>query len=66
MRKIETARGSWTIYGINLIPSDSIYQKIKESIEQNRLEQRYLQNITGHRNPILVDPQDRSIEFLSF
>lgn len=66
MRKMKTAKGIWTIYGINLIPSDTIYQKVKEAIEQDLLNQSYLQNITGHRNPILIDPQDQSIEFLSF
>ena len=66
MRKMKTERGIWTIYGLNLIPSDAIYLRLKEAIEQDRLDQKYLQYITGHNGPIIVDRKKKTIEFLSF
>lgn len=59
----KTKKGNWTIHGINLISSDSIYQKIVEAINEDTLEQTYLQKITGHLAPIIVDKKRKVIKF---
>ena len=50
----------WKVYGINVIPSDSIYQRILEVIN------RALQGGTGHRAPIIIDTDHRTISFERF
>lgn len=64
--EMKTSKKNWNISGINMISTDSIYQKIKESIESGNLSQKYLQNVTGHFSPIIIDWQLREIEFYSF
>lgn len=66
MIKIKTTKGTWNIFGINLISSDSIYQTIKKSIEEGIVSQEYLQKFTGNIAPIIVDNSEKTIEFLSF
>lgn len=59
--KLKTSK--WTVSGINLISSDAIYQKLEEAIRTGNLEESYLQKITGHRLPILVNKKDHHIQF---
>ena len=66
VRKITNKNGNWVIYGINLIPSDSIYIKLKKAIESNNLSEEYLQKITGHLLPIHVNFSERSITFCNY
>lgn len=54
---------NWTVDGLNLTPSDSIYQKLVEAIKTDNLEESYLQRITGHRLPILVNKKTHHIQF---
>ena len=61
-----TTNGTWAISGINLISSDSIYLNIKKAIEEDRLDQSYLQDLTGHRAPIVIDRKEKTIMFYSF
>lgn len=61
--KILAANMKWKIEGINLIPSDSISQKLKKAIESNNLEESYLQKLTGHLAPINVNRKERVIQF---
>lgn len=63
MRTMYTKKGSWRIFGIALTPSDSIYTSIREAIEENKLSQEYLQKVTGHLAPIIIDMDERSICF---
>lgn len=65
-RTIETNKKKWRVFGINLIPSDSIFIKLRDAINEGKLEQSYLQKITGHLGPILVDEKKRTLNFLSF
>ena len=64
--KMRTANKNWTVSGINLIPSDAIYQKLVAAIESGNLSQQYLQRITGSNAPISVDVEKRIIAFSSF
>lgn len=64
--KLKTTKKNWTVHGINLIPSDAIYQKLQKAIEEGELSQQHLQKITGHNSPILVDEKKSSIQFLNF
>lgn len=64
--KIKTTKKNWTITGINLVPSDSIYEKLVSAIESGNLSERYLQQITGSCAPITVNMQARSIAFSNF
>ncbi len=64
MRKMNTTKGTWEITGFNLVPSDSLYTKIKECIEKGQLDEAYLQKVTGHRSPITVDHKRKRISFL--
>ena len=66
MRKITTTKGTWKIHGINMIPSDSIYQIVKDAIESDNLSEEYLQKETGHRLPIFIDKQKKTITFSNF
>ena len=54
---------SWTVGGICIISTDAIYQKLVECINQNNLEEAYLQKVTGHRLPIHVDHKRQHIQF---
>lgn len=65
-RPISTTKGTWNIFGINLIPSDSIFIKIREAIESNNLTQEHLQKETGHLAPIIIDKVAKTISFQSF
>lgn len=60
---IKTTDKKWTIYGINLIPSDSIFQKVEAAIKEGKISQDYLQKITGHRAPIIIDCKRKTIKF---
>lgn len=53
----------WTVSGINLISSDSIYQKLEEAIRTDNLEESHLQTITGHKLPIHVNKKTHHIHF---
>lgn len=63
---LNTTKGTWKINGINLIASDSIAIKLKESIEAGKLEQAYLQKYLGNSLPIIVDTEAKSITFSRF
>ena len=56
----------WKVYGINVIPSDSIYQRILEVINSGNVTERALQGGTEHRAPIIVDEVKRTISFERF
>lgn len=62
-RTMNTENGTWKVMGLNLTPTDSIYQMIVSAINSNNLEQNYLQDVTGHRAPILVDKKAQTIQF---
>ena len=66
MRKITTTKGTWEVTGFNLVPSDSLYTKIKECIEKGQLDEAHLQKVTGHRLPITVDHKRKRITFSNF
>lgn len=66
MRKMDTTKGTWKIYGINLIPSDSIYAKLVKCIVNGQLEESHIQKITGHLSPITVDCKNKTIVFSNF
>ena len=63
---IETSRGTWNIYGINLASTDYIYQDIKTAIENGSASQAMLQRKTGYRAPIIVDFMHKTINFRQF
>lgn len=59
-----TLRGtSWRVCGMTLIPSDSIYKDLVTAINENTLDQEYLQKVTGYRNPIIIDRKNHYIQF---
>lgn len=60
---IKTSNKNWKLFGINLIPSDSIYQKVAHAIETDNLSEGYLQKVTGSNAPIIVDRRNRTIQF---
>ena len=62
--KISTeTQGTWTIFCRRYIsPTDSAYSILKECIENNRLEQSYLQDQLGWRSPIIVDKDKKLID----
>lgn len=64
--KVNTTKKNWTVHGINLIPSDVIYQKLVSSIESGNLSEQHLQRITGSNAPITVDVHKRTIVFSNF
>ena len=66
MRKMNTTTGTWEIIGVNLLPSDSLYLKLKECVEKDHLDISYLQKATGHMAPIKVDKKNRQIIFSCF
>lgn len=66
MTKIATTKGTWKMYGINVISSDSIYQKVKAAIESGNLSEEHLQKETGHKLPININMQKREIAFSNF
>lgn len=66
MATIANTNGNWKLHGINLIPSDEIYKKIKKAIEEGNLSEEHLQKITGHRLPINVNFTERSIHFINY
>ena len=66
MNTIKTTTGNWKIRGINLISSDSIYQKVKSAIESGNLSQSFIQKETGHLAPIEVNMAEQSITFSNF
>ena len=53
----------WVVRGLNLISSDSIYQKLVHAIKENNLSEKHLQDITGHRAPIQVNTKEQTIVF---
>lgn len=66
-RKLETGtEKKWTVEGMNMSPSDEIYKKLCKAVKENMLEQSYLQKITGHLAPIIVDEKAREISFKPF
>ena len=56
----------WTVYGVNMIPSDSIYQTVERLIRSGNLEQHKLQMATGWMAPILIDENRKTIKFERF
>lgn len=56
-------RGTWKIFGLNIIPTDSIFSTIKEAIDSGNLSQSYLQKYTGHLAPITFDLENHYITF---
>ena len=54
---------AWNVHGINMISSDSSYQKIKAVIEEGNVTEKRLQTVTGHRLPIDVNIKKRTINF---
>jgi len=63
---VQTSKGTWKLSGICLIPSDSIYQEVKKAIEEDNLTQGYIQGVTGHLAPIIIDKNEKTISFQSF
>lgn len=63
---MQTARGTWNIYGINLVSTDCIYQDIKTAIENGTASHSMLQRKTGYRAPIFVDFKHKTINFRQF
>lgn len=63
---MHTSNGSWTINGKNLTPSDSLYGIIKDAIESNNLNEKYLQQASGHLTQISIDSRNKVIDFLHF
>lgn len=54
----------WAVHGVNMISSDSIYQIVQGAINDEKLlTQDYLQKHTGHRAPIIIDPENHTIDF---
>jgi len=66
MRKMTTNNGTWRIHGINLIPSDDIYINLQQAINDDNLDQAYLQKISGNYAPIIVDKVAKTIDFSRF
>lgn len=56
----------WKVYGINVISSDSIYQRILEIINSGDVTEKNLQGSVGHRAPIIIDKEKRRISFERF
>lgn len=56
----------WRINGINLAPSDAIYQNIQEAAAAGNLSETHLAGIAGHRGPVDVDFSTRTIDFRNF
>lgn len=66
-RTIATKSGElWKVSGINIIPSDSIYQAIEDILNSGKITQTALQGATGHRAPVIVDKEKRTISFERF
>lgn len=63
---ISTSKGTWNLFGVNLISSDAIFSKVKKAIESNNLTQEHLQKETGHLAPIIIDRSARTICFQRF
>ena len=63
---IKTTKGTWNLHGINLLTSDSIYQKVKDAIETDNLSEDYLQKVTGNLAPITVNIPERTVSFSRF
>jgi len=63
MNMVKTSKGSWKITGVNFIPSDSVCSIIKDAVEKNNLEQSFLQRATGHLAPIIINHEDKTIDF---
>ena len=63
MNEIATNNGNWKIYGIYFIQTDATYGILKEAIETGSLQQSHLQQVTGWRNPIIVDESKKEIYF---
>lgn len=64
---MKTTKGTWKIFGMNLISSDEIYKKIKKAIETGEgLTEKALQKATGHLLPISIEPLERTITFAKF
>lgn len=64
--KIRTKNGNWHIDGINLISSDSIYQKLVTAIEAGELDEQHLQKKIGHQAPIRVNRKNNRIQFCAW
>lgn len=65
-RKIYTQKGEWTIFGTHFTQTDSLYFQLIKAINTGKLDQDYLQEVTGHRSPIIVNHRDRTIQFCSW
>lgn len=59
-------KGKWTISGINVTSSDSIYQELVKAIQSGNLSEKHLQKITGSNAPILVNIPERTIQFCAW
>ena len=56
----------WMVDGINMSPSDSIYQRIIEVINSGKITQKSLQGTAGHNAPVMIDFENRRILFERF
>ena len=65
-RKIVTKRGTWKVYGVNIVPTDSLYTLLVDAINKKLLSPHYLQHISGCNAPIRVNAKAKTIDFASF
>lgn len=66
MIEIETAKGTWRIYGLNFIKDDATYYILQGAIEARNLKQRQLQFLTGWSKSIYIDQASKEIHFLNY
>lgn len=63
MRTINVANRIWKIHGISLLPSDSIYLKLKDCIESGTLSEDEIRKFSGHMAPIEINKESAEITF---
>lgn len=56
----------WTFSGMNLTTSDAMYQSLVEAVEAGDVSIAHLRQITGHRYPIVLNQQKKTIQFCPF
>jgi len=56
----------WIFYGITVAPSDAAYAILQEAIDNDMVNQEYLQSRLGYRTPIIVDHQRGTVSVESW
>jgi len=64
--ELPTSKGTWNVYGICFILSDSIAQIIRGIIETGIVTAEIIQKELMHNGPITVDASTRTIYFFGF